>query len=91
MAYPYRYPFSKFLAKRGVTINIRIDLFMDVESGVFVATSKDIQGLIIEAESFSQLRDEVSEAIPVLLALENNSDHNHTSADVLYRDHIAIA
>jgi len=91
MTYPYRYPFSRFFAKFGITLNIRVDVFKDVEADVYVATSKDIPGLVIEAASFTQLRDEVTEAIPNLLALGDNSNHHHTSADVLYKDHIAIA
>ncbi|MFW5450180.1 MAG: DUF1902 domain-containing protein [Methylophagaceae bacterium] len=91
MTYPYRYPLSMLLAKRGVTLSIRIDVLKDEQANVYVATSKDISGLVIESESFSQLREEVSEAIPALLSLENNSNHNHASADILYMDHIAIA
>ena len=91
MTYPYRYPLSRFFAKFGITLNIRIDVLKDIEADVYVATSKDIPGLVIEAESFSQLRDEVTEAIPNLLALDDNADHRHASADVIYKDHIAIA
>jgi hypothetical protein len=94
MAYPYRYPFSKFLARHGVTINIQIDVFKDAEAGVLVATSKDIDGLVIEAETFAELRDGVAEAIPALISLKddcsNNHNNNHTSADVLYREHMSL-
>ncbi|MCK4842137.1 MAG: DUF1902 domain-containing protein [Methylococcales bacterium] len=90
MTYPYRYPLSRFFAKFGITLNIRIDVMRDVEANVYVATSKDIPGLVLEADSFAQLRDEVTEAIPSLLALEDNSNHYHASADVIYKDHIAI-
>ncbi|MTI64405.1 MAG: DUF1902 domain-containing protein [Methylophaga sp.] len=72
-------------------MSFRIDVTHDAEENVYIATSEDIPGLVIEAESFSQLRDEVSEAIPTLLSFGRDSDHDHTSADVLYKDHIAIA
>ena len=91
MAYPYRYPLSCFLAGFGVTLTIRVEVLKDSEAGVYVATSPDVNGLVIEAESFSQLRDEVTEAIPNLISLNNNSSRHHASADIIYRDHIAIA
>jgi predicted RNase H-like HicB family nuclease len=91
MNYPYRYPLSRFLAGFGVTLTIRIEVLKDSEAGVYVATSPDINGLVIEAESFSQLIDEVTESIQNLISLNSNSIPYHTSADVIYRDHIAIA
>jgi predicted RNase H-like HicB family nuclease len=91
MTYRYRYPLSRFFARFGVTLVIRIDVLKDDEADVYVATSQDIPGLVIEAQSFSKLRDEVTEAIPNLLFLEDNSNHHHAAADVIYKDHIAIA
>ena len=79
------------LARLGVTLSIKIDVIKDEEANVYVATSEDITGLVIEAETFSELRSEVSEAIPNLLSLAHKSSNSHASADVLYRDHIAIA
>ena len=67
MSYPLRYPFSWFLAKIGITISININFIYDDEEKVFVATSKDIQGLVLEAENFNTLKKEIEEAIPNLL------------------------
>ena len=91
MTYPYRFPLSRFISSLGVTLTIKVSVFKDDEAGVFVATSPDIQGLVIEAESFAQLRDEVAEAIPALLSLDKNLAPTHASAELLYTDRIAIA
>jgi len=91
MTYPYSYPFSQFFARLGMHLTIRVDVFKDEEANVYVATSQDVPGLVIEAESFSHLRNEVAEAIPNLLFWEDNSNHPHASAEVIYKDHIAFA
>ena len=72
-------------------MSIRIEVLFDKEADVYVATSTDVPGLVVEAESFHEIKSEVTEAIPTLLELRNNSDYHHTSADVIYRDHIALA
>ncbi|TGO02292.1 hypothetical protein PN36_24035 [Candidatus Thiomargarita nelsonii] len=53
MSYPLRYPFSWFLARIGITITININFIYDDEENVFVATSRDIQWLVLEAENFN--------------------------------------
>jgi Domain of unknown function (DUF1902) len=41
----------------------------DEEAGVWVATSQDIDGLVVESESFEGLRDKVIAALQDLLEL----------------------
>jgi hypothetical protein len=54
-----------------------------------VATSKDVDGLVLEAENFSDLTLEVKEAITTLMTLnKQNPVHN---ADLIYKNHIALA
>jgi hypothetical protein len=91
MSYPYRYPFSWFLARIGITITININFIYDDEEKVFVATSRDIQGLVLEAENFNTLKKEVEEAIPNLLVLGSKKSLPKVSTDVVFKDHIAIA
>lgn len=91
MHYPFHFPLAMLFVKIGFTISIRIEVMLDKDAGVYVATSKDVPGLVIEAESLDEMKKEVTEAIPTLLALNNNSDYHNTSADVIYRDHIALA
>lgn len=50
----------------------RINMLWDNESGVWVATSDDIPGLVLESGSFDALLERVRFAVPELLEL--NSD-----------------
>ena len=89
MNYPIGYPFSKLFAKLGFNLIVRIDIIFDEEAKVFVATSKDVDGLVLEAENFSDLTIEVKEAITTLMTLnKQNPVHN---ADLIYKNHIALA
>lgn len=90
MYYPMRYPFAKFFQHFGVTLIVRIDVIFDAEAKVYVATSKDISGLVLEAETFQSLESEVREAI-INLAKFDTTIPTKTNADLIYRDHIAIA
>jgi len=91
MSYPLRFPLSILFAKLGATLSIEVNVFFDKEAGVYIATSKDVPGLVIEAESLDEMKPEITEAIHTLLELKNNKNYQHTSADVVYRDHIALA
>jgi hypothetical protein len=75
----------------GITITININFIYDDEEKVFVATSRDIQGLVLEAENFNTLKKEVEEAIPNLLVLGSKKSLPKVSTDVVFKDHIAIA
>lgn len=91
MKYPLKYPFSMLFARLGATLTIGINVFRDDEAGVYVATSKDVPGLVLEADSFNELTKEVEEAIPNLLKMNQNNFKPKTLADIIYTDHIAIA
>lgn len=90
MNYPIKYPFARLFARLGFTLTVNIDVIYDPEAGVYVATSKDITGLVLEAESFFELTAEVQEAVSTLTQLAWDGKL-HASADLVYRDHIAIA
>ncbi|MCL2045223.1 MAG: DUF1902 domain-containing protein [Oscillospiraceae bacterium] len=55
---------------------LKIKLEWDEEASVWVATSDDVKGLVLEDESFDELVREVQLAVPTLLALNStiNSD-----------------
>jgi hypothetical protein len=86
MHYPINYPFATLFQRIGFTLVVRIDVIFDAEANVYVATSKDITGLVLEAETFKTLELEVQEAIINLTHFSKN-----TQADLIYRNHIAIA
>lgn len=52
-------------------MNYKIDMLWDSEAGVWVATSDDIPGLVLESGSFDALLERVRFAAPELLKLNN--------------------
>lgn len=55
-------------------MNYKIDLTWDAEAAVWVATSEDIPGLVLESGSFDALLERLRYAIPELLEL-NKPEH----------------
>lgn len=53
-------------------MSYRIKLIWDNEAAVWIATSKDVPGLILESGSFDALLERVRNAVPELIEL--NSD-----------------
>ncbi|GDX85918.1 hypothetical protein LBMAG43_19600 [Methylococcaceae bacterium] len=90
MDYPINYPLAGLFQRFGFNLVVRIDVIFDDEAKVYVATSKDISGLVLESETFNGLELEVKEAIVNLTQL-NQKNPVRTSADLIYRNHIAIA
>jgi predicted RNase H-like HicB family nuclease len=91
MHYPLSWPLSRLLSTLGVPLHIEVTFFYDKEAGVFVATSEDIPGLILESESYQGLVNEAEEAIPALLSLNSQTLSANTTADIVFRDHISFA
>ena len=52
---------------------IAIDVRWDREAGVWLATSADVHGLVVEAASWPTLIDEVYLTLPELMALEGEA------------------
>lgn len=44
-----------------------VDIDFDEEAKVFIATSKDITGLILEAETAEQMHEYLADVVPILL------------------------
>ncbi|MBN8492372.1 MAG: DUF1902 domain-containing protein [Burkholderiales bacterium] len=65
--YRYSWPFGQLLARIGVPTKIRVDVIRDQEAGVFVGTSEDVRGLVVEAETLDALVSEAMELIPELM------------------------
>ncbi|MCU7959257.1 MAG: DUF1902 domain-containing protein [gamma proteobacterium symbiont of Bathyaustriella thionipta] len=72
-------------------MTIEVQANYDQEAKVFVATSRDLPGLVLEANGIDELKCELGEAIPALLKIDHKKPLRNTSADLCYRDHIAIA
>ncbi len=52
----------------------KINLMWDTEAGVWIATSEDVEGLVLESGSVDALIEKVRFAIPELLKLNNNAN-----------------
>ena len=52
-------------------MNYKINMLWDSEAGVWVATSDDIPGLVLESGSFDALLERVRFAAPELLKFNN--------------------
>ena len=51
------------------TLKCRVDFAWDDESSVWIATSEDVEGLVLESGSFDALVERVRFAVPELLEL----------------------
>jgi hypothetical protein len=58
-----------YLNGAGGTVEYKIQLLCDNEASVWVATSQDVPGLVLESGSFDALIERVRYAIPELLEL----------------------
>jgi predicted RNase H-like HicB family nuclease len=61
--------FAALLAKIGIPLLIKVEIIHDDEANVYIATSSDLKGLIVEANTLDELEKEVLELVPELLAL----------------------
>ena len=61
-------------------MDYRINIIWDSEAAVYVATSEDVPGLVLESGSLDALIERVKTAVPELLELNNrkNKQYNLT-------------
>jgi len=69
--YRLGWPLALYFASFGVPLVIKVEIIHDDEANVYVATSNDLHGLIVEAETLDELEKEVIALTPELLALNN--------------------
>ena len=69
--YHLGWPLAQFFASMGVPLVIKVEIIHDDDAGVYVATSRDLQGLVVEAETLDELEKEVIALAPELLAFNN--------------------
>ena len=55
----------------------RIQMLWDADASVWVATSEDVPGLVLESGSFDALIERVRFAIPELLSLNSRSEKTY--------------
>ena len=74
---------DKTVTSRNSEKALRIDAMWDNEAGVWSASSKDIQGLAIEAETREALIDRLKTIIPELLELNHAGSGRVPNIDVV--------
>ena len=58
---------------RGEIMNYTVLFTWDEEASVWVATSPDVTGLVLESESLDSLMNRVKDAVPELLELNSQN------------------
>lgn len=90
MHYRYGWPFGRLARKIGIPMLIKIEVIKDDEAGVYVATSPDVRGLVVEAATIEDVLNEVRALIPELI--DGDCDHRSRAiTDLHYKDRIAHA
>ena len=57
-------------------MNYRIDMLWDSEAAVWVATSRDVPGLVLESGSLDALIERVRYAVPELIELNGTNTYD---------------
>jgi predicted RNase H-like HicB family nuclease len=61
-------PFWKTVARLGLPVSLRVDVRHDAEANVFIATSPDLDGLVVEASTLDDLVQETNGAVEMLMS-----------------------
>lgn len=90
MHYRYGWPFGRLARKIGIPMLIRVEVIRDEEASVYVATSPDVRGLVVEASSIEDVINEVR--MLILEFIDDDYDQGSRAVtDVYYKDRIAHA
>ena len=65
--YRVGFPGWKIAARLGVPLLVKIEVLHDKQAKVFVATSRDLAGLVVEVKTIDQLFPEVYDCVDMLL------------------------
>jgi len=64
------WPLWKLAARVGIPLVVKIDVIHDEETGVYIATSPNLQGLVAEAQSKDRLIGAVYDCVDLLMEHE---------------------
>lgn len=65
--YRVGFPGWKIAAKLEIPLLLRVNVIQDTEAGVYVATSPDLDGLVVEVDSLDKMFQEVYSCVDMLL------------------------
>lgn len=80
MKYRLGWPLGRVAAQLGIPTLIRINVVKDLEAGVYVGTSEDLIGLVLEAATIEQLVEEARDVIPHLL---DSKSRDHLQKEIV--------
>lgn len=91
--YPFNWPFSMLFASLGLPLLIKVDVVFDAEANVYVATSPNVDGLVVEASTLDEVRKEVELALPELLSMNHMQDsmHAHKETHLQFNTQLKLA
>lgn len=85
-------PFWKTAARMGVPLKFRVFAFFDDDAGVFVATSPDVRGLVVEAASLEELDIEIRSSAYDLLSMQvSESTLRKTTSEITLTENLVPA
>lgn len=82
-------PFWKTVARLGVSVSLRVDVRHDGETNVFIATSPDLRGLVVEAVTIDELIHETNGAVEMLM--EEYVHHSPRTPEAWFNFHAVQA
>ena len=86
MSYRVGLPFWKLAARAGVPLKMLVCIHRDDEAGVYFAHSPDLRGLVVEAETLEELRNEVRSAASELLDAALGGQRPPTTPQLRFND-----
>jgi len=89
--YRLGWPLAQTIGRMGIPLLVKVRVMFDREAGVFVGTSRDLPGLVVEAETLDEMVREVRDLLPAMLEAEHWARHQNVAARVSYTDAIACA
>lgn len=91
MYYRLGWPLGHFLAKAGVPTLIRVNVIRDDDAAVFVGTSHDVPGLVLETSTLEEMLSEINATVPELLNCRERILRHDPIASIRVFEHLAHA
>ena len=86
MSYRVGLPLWKLAARAGIPLKMEVCIHRDDEAGVYMAHSDDLRGLVVEAATLDELRDEVRSAAQTLLEAALGGRRPPTTPQLRFND-----
>jgi predicted RNase H-like HicB family nuclease len=84
--YRVGFPGWKLAARWGIPVSFRVEVMRDDEVNRYWARSPDLDGLVVEAGSLDELREEVRSAAEMLFELAVNGHRANATPRLIFQD-----